>query len=146
MSPKSSAHKRKVEEISRRYVSSLLDYKENSFENDSDNDSMGIHESFFATFTYYHNYTTVNSIAPCPRWVHTMTLLEQGHIILYGVQKFDSHSEVHQTLSDFHVYDINTHTFSKPIICDSVARTLYTTTFFPDRKLLVTFSREYFKK
>ena len=86
--------------------------------------------------------TKVNECLPCPRWGHTMTLIDNCRLMVYGGQTYNAEEEKLKTLSDLHVYDMNKRTWTKPINCEGVPRTWHSATFLPDRQLLISFGGE----
>lgn len=79
--------------------------------------------------------------APSPRWGHTMTKLKNDLLLVYGGQSFDLEGRP-VILSDVHVYDPKKKKWDKPINCRGEARQWHSTTFLPERQLLLAFGGE----
>jgi len=79
---------------------------------------------------------------PMGRWGHTLTLVDHSRIVLYGGQTYDTSTNTLRTLSDLYLYDMNKRKWNKPINCESLSRNWHTTTFLPDRQLLIAFGGE----
>lgn len=75
--------------------------------------------------------------APCPRWGHTMNMIDHKRFIVYGGQSIGQDSA--KPLSDLFVYDLMDHKWTQPINCKGVARTWHTANFLPERQLLLCF-------
>ena len=75
--------------------------------------------------------------APCPRWGHTMNMIDNKRFIIYGGQMIEKGSA--KPLSDLFIYDLMDHKWTQPINCDGVARTWHTADFLPERQLLLVF-------
>ena len=84
---------------------------------------------------------TTDYTSPCPRWGHTMTKLKDGRLLIYGGQSFDLHGNP-IILSDVHVYNPSKRTWDKPINCRGEARQWHSSTFLPERQLLLAFGGE----
>jgi hypothetical protein len=79
---------------------------------------------------------------PCPRWGHSMTLLEGNRVLVYGGQSFDADSGLPTILSDIHVFDVSKRLWYKPVNCEGVPRQWHTATYLPERQLLISFGGE----
>jgi len=79
---------------------------------------------------------------PSARWGQTMVLIENSRLLVYGGERLDSDSQNLKTLSDLHVYDLNTKKWTKPINCEGIPRAWHSATFLPDRNLLIAFGGE----
>ena len=88
--------------------------------------------------------TTPSTVAPCPRWGQTMTMIDHRRFIIYGGQTImEQHgSSSAAPLADLFVYDLMDGSWSRPINCDGVARTWHTANFLPERQLLLCFGGE----
>jgi hypothetical protein len=90
--------------------------------------------------------TTTATVAPCPRWGQTMTMIDHRRFIIYGGQTImeEQHgsSSTAVPLADLYVYDLMDGSWSRPINCDGVARTWHTANFLPERQLLLCFGGE----
>lgn len=79
--------------------------------------------------------------APCPRWGHTMTQLNDDRLLIYGGQSFDLGGNP-TILSDVHIYNPSQRSWDKPINCRGEARQWHSATFLPERQLLLAFGGE----
>mmetsp|Transcript_13578 Transcript_13578/g.25486 ORF Transcript_13578/g.25486 Transcript_13578/m.25486 type:complete len:617 (-) Transcript_13578:9996-11846(-) len=79
---------------------------------------------------------------PCDRWGHTMTLIDEDRLLVYGGQTFDMNENKIMTLADLHVYDMTKNVWSKPVNCEGMPRCWHSATFLPDRQLLISFGGE----
>lgn len=77
---------------------------------------------------------------PCPRWGHTMTMIDHKRFIVYGGQTIEK--DAAKPLSDLFVYDLMEHTWTRPANCDGIARTWHTADFLPEQQLLLCFGGE----
>jgi hypothetical protein len=59
---------------------------------------------------------------PYDRWGHTMTLIDEDRLLVYGGQTFDKNENKIMTLADLHVYDMSKHVWSRPINCEGMPR------------------------
>jgi hypothetical protein len=59
---------------------------------------------------------------PCDRWGHTMTLIEDDRLLVYGGQTFDKNENKITTLADLHVYDMTKKIWSRPVNCEGMPR------------------------
>jgi len=82
--------------------------------------------------------------APCPRWGHTMNMIDNKRFIIYGGQMIEKGSA--KPLSDLFIYDLMDHKWTQPINCDGVARTWHTANFLPERQLLLVFGGDVISK
>ena len=81
--------------------------------------------------------------APCPRWGHTMTMIDHRRFVVYGGQTIDKGTgEGPRPLADLHVHDLEDGSWTRPINCDGIARTWHTANFLPERRLLLCFGGE----
>jgi len=81
---------------------------------------------------------------PCHRWGQTMTFIDHYRLLVYGGQFYDTKEDILKTIPDVYLYDMTKQAWSKPINCESVPRTWHTSTFLPDRQLLISFGGESF--
>lgn len=79
---------------------------------------------------------------PCPRWAHTFTDIGMNRFLVYGGQTFDAESGLPKTMSDLIVYDADNKSWFKPYNCDGMPRQWHTSTFLPERQLLISFGGE----
>lgn len=79
---------------------------------------------------------------PCSRWGHSMTMLENNRVLVYGGQSFDTDTGLPKILSDIYVYDISKDLWYKPVNCEGVPRQWHTATYLPERQLLISFGGE----
>jgi hypothetical protein len=59
---------------------------------------------------------------PCDRWGHTMTLIDEDRLLVYGGQTFDMKENKIMTLADLHVYDLSKNVWSRPVNCEGMPR------------------------
>lgn len=78
---------------------------------------------------------------PPARWGHSMTPVQDGRILVYGGQSFDTKGNP-IILSDVHVYDVKTRSWHKPINCRGEARQWHTATYIPSRQQIIAFGGE----
>lgn len=86
--------------------------------------------------------TSTSTAVPCPRWGHTMTMIDHRRFVVYGGQTIDRGDEMPRTIADLYVHDLEDGSWSRPINCDGVARTWHTANFLPERRLLICFGGE----
>jgi Galactose oxidase, central domain len=91
---------------------------------------------------------------PCPRWGHSMTLLDEdtGRVLVYGGQSLDAVTKLPVTLSDVHIHhpneslppsdDVATLSWVQPFHCHGFPRQWHTATYLPDRRLLISLGGE----
>lgn len=79
---------------------------------------------------------------PCPRWGHTMTAIDRNRAVVYGGQTLDADTNHPVTLQDVHLYDCTNQTWFEPFNCHGLRRQWHTTTFLPQRQLLISFGGE----
>jgi len=77
---------------------------------------------------------------PEARWGHTLTMIDHHRLVVYGGQGLSDSST--KTFSDLRVFDLDTRNWSKPINCEGLARCWHTSTFLPERNLLISFGGE----
>ena len=81
--------------------------------------------------------------APCPRWGHTMTMIDHRRFVVYGGQTIDKGTgEGGSFVADLHVHDLEDGSWTRPINCDGIARAWHTANFLPERRLLLCFGGE----
>lgn len=89
---------------------------------------------------------TKTSHLPTPRWAHTLTEIDNHRLVLYGGQTFGCTSSsplsFPQTLQDVLVYDPVNQTWFQPYNCEGVPRQWHTSTYIPDRQILISFGGE----
>ena len=87
--------------------------------------------------------SSAGAAAPCPRWGHTMTMIDHRRFVVYGGQTIDKGTgEGPSPLADLHVHDLEDGSWTRPINCDGIARTWHTANFLPERRLLLCFGGE----
>ena len=88
--------------------------------------------------------SSAGAAAPCPRWGHTMTMIDHRRFVVYGGQTIDKGTgeEGPRPLADLHVHDLEDGSWTRPINCDGIARTWHTANFLPERRLLLCFGGE----
>jgi Galactose oxidase, central domain/Kelch motif len=89
---------------------------------------------------------------PCPRWGHSMTLLDENRVLVYGGQSLDTVTKFPATLSDVHVHhhneslspsdDAATLSWVQPFHCHGFPRQWHSATYLPDRRLLICLGGE----
>ncbi|GMH99252.1 hypothetical protein TrVE_jg10284 [Triparma verrucosa] len=77
---------------------------------------------------------------PTPRWGHTTTMIDNNRIIVYGGQCVEEDGEV--IMSDLTIYDLEKREWEDPLNCDGIPRQWHTSTYIPERQLLVAFGGE----
>ncbi|GMH78995.1 hypothetical protein TL16_g08001 [Triparma laevis f. inornata] len=77
---------------------------------------------------------------PHPRWGHTTTMIDNDRIIVYGGQCVEEDGEV--IMADLIMYDLEKREWEKPLNCDGVPRQWHTSTYIPERQLLIAFGGE----
>ncbi len=86
--------------------------------------------------------SSASTSVPCPRWGHTMTMIDHRRFVVYGGQTIDRGDEMPRTLADLYLHDLEDGSWTRPINCDGVARTWHTANFLPERRLLLCFGGE----
>jgi len=81
-------------------------------------------------------------VIPCKRWGQTMTMIDHSRIMMYGGEEYDETTYTTTTLSDLYVYSVPTKDWYKPIQCEGMSRVWHTSTFLPERQLVITFGGE----
>lgn len=84
----------------------------------------------------------IDENTPSPRWGHSMTMIENSKLLVYGGQGMSAKSNKLTTFNDLHVYDLNKKTWKKPVNCEGMPRTWHSSTYLPDRSLLISFGGE----
>lgn len=79
---------------------------------------------------------------PCPRWGHTMTDIGLNRVLIYGGQSFDETFKLPVTMSDLHVFDVDKQIWFKPFNCEGLPRQWHTSTYLPERQLMISFGGE----
>ncbi|GKY97651.1 hypothetical protein MPSEU_000723500 [Mayamaea pseudoterrestris] len=79
---------------------------------------------------------------PCRRWGHSMTFIGKDRILVYGGQTIDSDTNKPTTLSDIHVFNLQSNTWFQPRGVQTMPRQWHTCSYLPDRQLLVAFGGE----
>ncbi|CAJ1930377.1 unnamed protein product [Cylindrotheca closterium] len=79
--------------------------------------------------------------SPSPRWGHSMTKINGEKVLIYGGQSFDLEGNP-VMLDDVHVYDMTNGSWNKPIQCRGDMRQWHSSTYLPERQLLITFGGE----
>ena len=79
---------------------------------------------------------------PSARWGHTVTAINENRFIVYGGQNVNPQTKYPQTLNDLYVYDMNKKIWFKPFSGDGLPRQWHTSTYLPDRQLLLAFGGE----
>jgi hypothetical protein len=87
------------------------------------------------------SYSSEGYPPPPARWGHSMTQVQDGRILVYGGQSFDTKGNP-IILSDVHVYDVKTRSWHKPINCRGEARQWHTATYIPSRQQIIAFGGE----
>lgn len=80
---------------------------------------------------------------PTPRWGHTITTISPNQLLLYGGQTL--HDDDFETLFAVYIFNLLSHTWSKPINSAGFAHTWHTSTFIQAQKLLICFGGESIK-
>ena len=92
--------------------------------------------------TVLTNLLQPNKSIPTPRWGHTMTLIDHSRVLVYGGQGQSPISDDLVTFDDIFIYNLQTKKWSRPPNCLGMPRTWHTSTFLPDRQLLLSFGGE----
>lgn len=71
------------------------------------------------------------------RWGHTLTKLDNNRILVYGGQTIDKEN-VPVTLQDVQVFDGVSNSWYTPFNCEGKPRTWHSSTFMPERHLLIS--------
>jgi len=86
--------------------------------------------------------SSTDKIIPCARWGHSMVLIDNSQLLVYGGEAVDPDGNNLKTLSDIHVYDLPKQKWTKPINCEGMLRAWHSVTFLPDRQLLIAIGGE----
>ena len=79
---------------------------------------------------------------PSERWGHTVTPINNGRFLVYGGQTCNPKTKIPQTLDDLYLYNTDKKTWFKPFSGDGLPRQWHTSTYLPDRQLLIAFGGE----
>ena len=86
-------------------------------------------EKVIATSQFSQSQSSVSLVTvkedknkPCPRWGHTMNLIDGNKILVYGGQAYDEKEGMNKTLKDLHVYDMEKRTWTNPVNCEGMPR------------------------
>jgi N-acetylneuraminic acid mutarotase len=79
---------------------------------------------------------------PSARWGHTVTSIGNYKCVVYGGQGYHPESSLPHTLNDLHVYDMKKESWFKPFSGDGLPRQWHSSTYLPDRQLLLAFGGE----
>jgi N-acetylneuraminic acid mutarotase len=79
---------------------------------------------------------------PSARWGHTVTSIDNNKFVVYGGQGYHPESSLPHTLNDLHVYDMKKEIWFKPFSGDGLPRQWHSSTYLPDRQLLLAFGGE----
>ena len=78
---------------------------------------------------------------PNSRWGHTMNMIDENRAIIYGGAGHGKNGE-ETIFKDVYMFDFSKKSWSRPINCDGVARQWHSTTYIPERSLLISFGGE----
>lgn len=104
----------------------------------------------------YKSHTKKLSQPPAPRWGHTATRIDSHRMILYGGSNNNNSSSEEEKqndeLSHVFVYNLHTHSWSKPVNCsysgssdttyNNGGKCWHSATYVPSRNLLISFGGE----
>ena len=71
-----------------------------------------------------------------------MTSIGNDRILICGGQCYDADSGFPRTMSDLYIYNTNKNTWYTPFNCDGMPRQWHSSTFLPERQLLISFGGE----
>lgn len=77
---------------------------------------------------------------PAARWGHAMCQIDAKKLLVYGGQAYVDGKL--STLSDVYLFDMSKGTWTKPVNCEGEPRQWHSTTFIPERKLIISFGGE----